>query len=82
MKSQHISRNIICEWHYIDMDGQTWQKNIKERNNRILHGEGDSDYYLDEGLMGKLLSKWEAPSKGEIDVWYTLKREIKNNVEK
>ena len=68
-------QNIPCEWHYIDVDDRTWHKNIEERNRRILNGEGGSDYYLDEGLMSKLLSKWEAPSKDEIDVWYILKRE-------
>lgn len=68
-------QNIPCEWHYIDVDDRTWQKNIEERNRRILNGEGGSDYYLDEGLMSKLLSKWEAPPKDEIDVWYILKRE-------
>lgn len=68
------SQNIRCEWHYVDVDNQTWYKNIEERNQRILDGNGDSDYYLDEGLMGKLLSKWEAPSKDEIDVWYTTER--------
>lgn len=68
------TQNIPCEWHYIDVDDQTWHKNIEERNRRILSGESGSDYYLDEGLMGKLLSRWEAPSRDEIDVWYTLKR--------
>ena len=62
------SQNIPYEWHYIDVDDRTWHKNIEERNRRVLSGEGGSDYYLDEGLMGKLLSKWETPSKDEIDV--------------
>jgi len=26
------------------------------------------------GLMTKLLSKWQAPKKQEIDVWYHLDR--------
>lgn len=68
------SQNIVCEWHYIDVDDRTWHKNIEERNRRILNGKGGSDYYLDECLMEKLLSLWEAPSEDEIDVWYTLKR--------
>ena len=68
------SQNVQCEWHYIDVNDQTWNKNVEERNCRVLKGEGGSDYYLDEGLMGKLLSMWEAPSKEEIDVWYTLER--------
>ncbi len=68
------SQNVPCEWHYINVGDQTWHQNIEERNRRVLNGEGGSDYYLDEGLMSKLLSMWEAPTKDEIDVWYTLER--------
>ena len=68
------SQNIPCEWHYIDVDDEAWHKNIEERNSRVLNGEGGSDYYIDEGLMNKLMSKWEMPAKEEIDVWYTLRR--------
>ena len=68
------THNIPVEWHYIDVDDRTWQRNIEERNRRVSNGEGGSDYYLDEGLMKKLLSKWEEPFEGEIDVWYVLKR--------
>ena len=68
------SENIPCEWHYIDVDDKTWHKNIEERNCRVVNGEGGSDYYLDDGLMGKLLSMWEEPSEDEIDVWYKLER--------
>lgn len=69
------SQNIICEFHYIDIDDQTWRRNIEERNSKVLCGEGGSDYYLDDGLMAKLLSQWQEPSKDEIDIWYTLKRQ-------
>ena len=69
------TRNILVEWHYIDVDDRTWRINIEERNRKVSSGEGGSDYYLDEGLMAKLLSKWEEPSEGEIDVRYILKRE-------
>ena len=69
------AQGVLCEWHYIDVDDETWKRNIEERNARVLSGEGGSDYYLDEGLMGKLASMWEAPAKEEIDVWYRLVRE-------
>ena len=45
-----------------------------ERNNRIADGKGGSDFYLDEGLLEKLESKWEEPSKEEVDVIYKAKR--------
>lgn len=69
------AKNLPLEWHSIDVDDRTWQKNIEERNRRILAGEGGSDYFLDEGLMRKLLSRWEPPSREEIDVWVVSRRE-------
>ena len=62
---------VPCEWHFIDVNDDAWHRQIRERNARILSGEGGSDYYLDEGLMTKLLSRWETPSRDEIDVWHT-----------
>ena len=67
-------QGVPLEWHYIDVDDRTWRINIEERNRRIESGHGGSDYYLDEGLMGKLLSQWETPSRDEIDVWYKIER--------
>ena len=65
---------IPCQWHYIDVSDADWRQNIAERNRRVARGEGGSDYYLDDGLMEKLLSLWEPPAPEEIDVWYTLRR--------
>lgn len=69
------SRNIPCEWHYVDTDELTWQMNIAERNRRVMSGMDGSDYFLDDGLMEKLLSKWEEPTEDEIDVRYILRRQ-------
>ena len=68
------SYDISFEWHYIDIDDDTWNRNIEERNKRIEEGNGGSDFYMDEGLLNKLLSMFETPDKAEIDVWYELNR--------
>ena len=68
------SYDIGYEWHYIDVDEDTWNRNIKERNKRMEEGNGGSDFYVDEGLLNKLLSMFEMPDKAEVDVWYELKR--------
>lgn len=68
------SLNICCEWHYVDIDDKSWQRNIDERNQRILSGNGGNDYYLDEGLMKKLLSFWEEPSQDEVSIWHKVVR--------
>ena len=57
-------------WHYIDVSSDKWQIQIKARNKQIENGNGGPDFYLDEGLMNKLLSRFEEPFKDEMDVWY------------
>ncbi|MDD6050795.1 MAG: ATP-binding protein [Clostridiales bacterium] len=68
------SHGTSCEWHYIDIDDDTWKRNIEERNQRIEEGNGGSDFYVDAGLLNKLLSMFETPDRDEMDVWYQLKR--------
>lgn len=69
------ARNINIEWHYIDIDNEQWERNIEERNKRVQEGNGDSDFYVTEGLKKKILDKWEMPGREEIDVWYKFDRE-------
>ncbi len=68
------SQKVAYEWHYIEIDAKSWRQNIEERNKRIEQGNGGSDFYVDEGLIKKLLSKFEEPQKEEMDVWYQVKR--------
>jgi predicted kinase len=68
------THNVQYEWHYMDVDDEVWHKNIDERNSRILEGNGGSDFYVDAGLLEKLLSMFEVPKEDEIDVWYQLQR--------
>ena len=65
-------KNIPVRRYYIDVSDAAWQRNIAKRNAAVLAGE-TTDYYLDDGLMAKLLSLFEVPSPDEIDVWYTNK---------
>lgn len=62
--------NVQYEWHYIDVDDRTWYQNINKRNNLIKSGNGGANFYVDEGLLNKLLLSFEKPEKEEIDVWY------------
>lgn len=64
---------IDVEWHYVDIELSRWQQLIDERNAKIQNGNGGSDFYVDEGLMEKLLSKFEVPKRDEIDVWFENK---------
>lgn len=62
--------NIETELHYIYISDDNWKKQIEERNKRVEEGNEGSDFYLDEGLMKKLVSKFEEPTSDEVDVWY------------
>ena len=61
-------KNIIIEWHYIDIDDKSWQKLIYKRNNDILNSNQINDYYVDDGLKNKCLSKFEEPEIDDIDI--------------
>ena len=65
--------DIEVEWHYVDVEQSRWKKLIEERNAKAQKGKGGSDFYVDEGLLNKLLSEFEEPSKDEIHVWHVNK---------
>ena len=59
---------IDVEWHYVDIEQSRWERLIEERNAKIQNGNGGFNFYVDEGLMEKLLSKFEEPTRDEINV--------------
>lgn len=63
-------QGIPVEWHYIHVPEQVWRENIARRNAAVLSGE-DPSYYVDEGLLNKLLALFEPPEPEEMDVIYT-----------
>ena len=63
------SRNIECEFHYIDISVETWQARLQKRNSEILSEETNA-YYIDDNLAKKFASIFEVPSEDEIDVIY------------
>lgn len=64
---------ISFEWHYISIPADEWQRNIELRNASVLAGE-TTDFYVDDGLMQKLLDRFEDPERDEIDVWHEFER--------
>ncbi|MBQ7308028.1 MAG: ATP-binding protein [Clostridia bacterium] len=65
-----IQNNVKFEWHYIDVSEKKWKQQIVYRNKKIQDGNGGQDFYLDDGLMKKLLLNFQEPDPQEIDVWY------------
>lgn len=68
------SNNVDVNWHYICVDNNTWNINIKERNERVLLGQGKEAFYVDEGLINKLNSKFEPPLEANMDVVHKVER--------
>ena len=66
-KEFYKSKNIECEFHYIDISDETWKARLKKRNSAIL-AEETSAYYVDESFAKKCASIFEVPSEEEIDV--------------
>ena len=56
------------EWHYLDVSEERLKKNIEKRNSH----PSAFDYFVDEGLLEKCLSRIEVPDKKTIDVWKTI----------
>ena len=63
------SRNIACEFHYIDISEETWKARLKKRNSEVLTKE-TSAYYIDDNLAEKFAAIFEVPNEDEIDVIY------------
>lgn len=63
-------QGVQYEWHYIDIEDELWRKNIAERNRRVQAGNGGSDFYVNEGLLKKVVERFEVPGNTEIDVWH------------
>ena len=74
LREYYKNNGVDCEIHYVCVDDETWKQNIAERNKRVKEGNGGSDFYLNEGLMKKLESFWEEPTKEEYDVLYKVDR--------
>lgn len=69
----YTSQNIRFEWHYIDILDEDWATNIRERNKQVTEGLS-KDYYIDDGLLSKMNSLFQKPSKQEMTVWYINRR--------
>lgn len=67
-KEFYSARKIEYEFHYIDISDDVWNARIEKRNKDVSDGEANA-YLVDDNLAAKFESRFEAPSKDEIDVW-------------
>lgn len=64
----YSTRNIECQFHYIDISDATWKERLDKRNRAVAAGETLA-YPVDENLATKFGAIFEKPDKDEIDVW-------------
>lgn len=61
----YFSENDIkTTLYYIDIEDEKWQKNIQKRNCEVQEGKTTA-YYVDQNLINKLESAFEAPFDDE-----------------
>lgn len=70
----YAALGISFEWHYVDITEQERHRNIELRNKAVAAGE-TSDFFVDDRLSEKLLSRFEIPGFEEMDYWIGFKRE-------
>ena len=66
-KDFYKSRGVECELHYIDISDNVWKARVEQRNRAVLTDK-TSAYYVNENLLAKFNSIFEAPSEDEIEV--------------
>ena len=74
LSNYYSEHGISIEWHYVDISDEDWRVNIEKRNQLVFKNRINA-YYLDEGLMAKMVSLFEPPTKEEVDVWFVNVRE-------
>lgn len=69
VSARYQALGLPVEWHYIDISEKDWQRNIAARNKGVVTGE-TRDYGVDDGLLQKLATQFQAPAREEMQVWY------------
>lgn len=64
---------VEYRFHYIDVDRETLELNVRERNSLVEAGR-TAAFYVDEGLAEKCSGLFEVPGRDEIDVWVDNRR--------
>lgn len=61
-------QGIDCEFHYIAVSNEEWERRIAARNAEVLNGRSDV-YHIDSGLLEKFRTMFEEPDRQEMDIW-------------
>lgn len=67
----YCSHGVDCEFHYLEISDDEWQKRLEKRNREVEKGKTDA-YYVDAGLAAKCASVFEKPTRDETDLWIQI----------
>ena len=67
VSAMYREAGVPFEWHAVRVSDADWARNIAERNARVKAGEC-GDYFVDDGLLEKLLRLFEEPKDAQMDV--------------
>jgi len=59
-------KQIKTDMHFIDIDDETWKRNIEKRNQKVKENNVKS-YYIDENMISRFEREFETPDKSEVD---------------
>lgn len=68
-RSFFAGHGVPCALHYVDAAPEVWRRHVEARNQAVQDGQTTA-YFVDDGLIAKLESLFEAPDPEEIDVLY------------
>ncbi len=68
IRQYFAKKQVPTTLHYLDIPNEIWQQRIAKRNAAVQRGEVQA-YYVDEGLLQKLLERFEPPDDDEVDMY-------------
>ncbi len=68
VRQYFAQRQIPTRLHYMDIADDIWRQRIAKRNAAVQRNEVQA-YFVDEGLLQKLLGRFEIPTADEVDVY-------------
>ncbi|MDR0819720.1 MAG: ATP-binding protein [Oscillospiraceae bacterium] len=68
-KKFFVDRGVPYEWHFLEVNDETWNKNIASRN-RAHDEQGESHtFYITDEFLKMFKENFVIPERDEVDVW-------------
>lgn len=64
----YTEKKIVHEFHYLDINDETWKARLDKRNHAVSEGEVNA-YIVDANLAAKFGKIFQMPGREEIDMW-------------